>query len=774
MAFALVTGIAGTTAAAAQAPAASPGVEAPARPPVDNLFPVPMPHQVDFDDTWHACRDGCSRQHKGNDLLTDEGAPAVAVESGVIAKVDNTDDGLGGLTVWLRGDSGVAYYYAHNSVNLVAEGDRVARGQMIARVGHTGNARTTPPHIHFQINVCGELNSTEPCTVDPHPYLRTWSQGLVDGGADAVGWFQPSTAAFGQRTEAGSPLPAFPFDAANGSGPDGSVPLAGDWDGDGRDSVGLYRRTDATFHLREDAGRRYRPVPFGVAGRRDVWPVAGDFDGDGRDTIGLYAQQEATFVVLLAPGKESDAVRVGTPGDRTMLPVVGDWDGDGRDSIGLYRQSDGAVARFDDEGEQMATLRAPAAGRKTFPLAGDFDGDGRDEVGVLHSDTATFDLPGVYPAGVAPLGTAAEDDPAADEADPAVATADPATAEADPAAVRNIRVGGSPGALPVAGDWNGRDLVTLDELRQIYGTIADEAKVVEGLPALNAAMMAAGISTPSRKAAFLATLRSESGFRFDALEAGNDSEYRGRGFIQLTGEANYRSAGEALGLDLLDDPDVALNALASPAIAAWYWTMARNINMAADQLDMAAVNIAIGFQPSGRRDMMRCGDFIVALRYYSGGVTPPGVNCARTAESAMLAFMAPLTMAAGGGGGAPAGIVSIPAGAIPEGWEPTAPSTAPADPAQVPRGTRDPEARTTPPTSSTTRPVPAPTTVTVPPTTWTPGPSTSTTGPPTTDSSTTTSTSPSPSSDTSAPSTSSSSTSSSTTSSSAPDPATNP
>ena len=136
--------------------------------------------------------------------------------------------------------------------------------------------------------------------------------------------------------------------------------------------------------------------------------------------------------------------------------------------------------------------------------------------------------------------------------------------------------------LPIAGDWNGTDLVTHDELRQIFGAVADDPKVVEGLPALNAAMSRAGISTPARKAAFLATLRNESAFRYDAVEAGNERPFRGRGFIQLTGEANYRAAGEFLGLDLTENPDLAINGLASPAIAAWYWTVARNINVSAD------------------------------------------------------------------------------------------------------------------------------------------------------------------------------------------------
>jgi len=175
--------------------------------PGGNTFPVPAPYEVSFSDSWHACRDGCSRQHKGNDLMTAEGTPIVAVESGVVAKVDGTDDGNGGLSVWLLGDSGVAYYYAHNSANLVVLGQRVARGQQIARVGHTGNARTTPPHIHFQINRCGELSSDEPCTIDPNQPLHSWPQEQIDGGADALGLYNPADAKLRLRTEAGSALP---------------------------------------------------------------------------------------------------------------------------------------------------------------------------------------------------------------------------------------------------------------------------------------------------------------------------------------------------------------------------------------------------------------------------------------------------------------------------------------------------------------------------------------------------------------------------------------
>ena len=182
-----------------------------------------------------------------------------------------------------------------------------------------------------------------------------------------------------------------------------------------------------------------------------------------------------------------------------------------------------------------------------FPTAGDWDGDGRDAVGILWWTVRAMELP----------------TPAID----------------DPGATRTVPADASGSTLPVAGDWNGTDLVTARGPAPIYGPLPDEAKVVEGLPALNAAMTRAGIYTPARKAAFLATVRNESGFRYDAVETGNERRYRGRGLIQLTGDFNYRAAGSFLGLDLVNNPDLVLNGLVSSAATAWYWTVARNINM---------------------------------------------------------------------------------------------------------------------------------------------------------------------------------------------------
>ena len=61
------------------------------------------------------------------------------------------------------------------------------------------------------------------------------------------------------------------------------------------------------------------------------------------------------------------------------------------------------------------------------------------------------------------------------------------------------------------------------------------------------------------------------------IYAGDGRRYKGRGFIQLTGRANYREAGRALGLDLINNPALAATDLNAARVAAWYWD-SRDLN----------------------------------------------------------------------------------------------------------------------------------------------------------------------------------------------------
>ncbi len=117
-------------------------------------FVCPVAGAVSFTDDWGAPRSG-GRTHDGIDMFAPYGAPLVAAENGVIERVTNTDAGLGGITIWLNGDRGTAYYYAHNSLNAVAAGQRVRAGEVIAYLGDTGNAATSAAHLHFEIHPAG-------------------------------------------------------------------------------------------------------------------------------------------------------------------------------------------------------------------------------------------------------------------------------------------------------------------------------------------------------------------------------------------------------------------------------------------------------------------------------------------------------------------------------------------------------------------------------------------------------------------------------------------
>jgi murein DD-endopeptidase MepM/ murein hydrolase activator NlpD len=130
------------------------------------VCPVGAVHS--FTDTWGAPRSG-GRTHKGTDVFAPYGSPAFAVVDGVIDKVG--DGGLGGITLWLRADSGDRYYYAHNAANVVRTGQRVRAGQVIAYVGTSGNAASTPAHIHFQAHPGGGASA------NPAPWLAAICTG---------------------------------------------------------------------------------------------------------------------------------------------------------------------------------------------------------------------------------------------------------------------------------------------------------------------------------------------------------------------------------------------------------------------------------------------------------------------------------------------------------------------------------------------------------------------------------------------------------------------
>ena len=120
-------------------------------------FPVSGASAKSIQSFWGAARDGGKRSHEGIDIFAKRGTPVVASVDGYISRTGNR--GLGGKQVWLReGLFGNSLYYAHLDSIIATSGQRVKVGDTLGLVGNTGNARTTPPHLHFGVYSRGAIN----------------------------------------------------------------------------------------------------------------------------------------------------------------------------------------------------------------------------------------------------------------------------------------------------------------------------------------------------------------------------------------------------------------------------------------------------------------------------------------------------------------------------------------------------------------------------------------------------------------------------------------
>ena len=112
-------------------------------------------------DSWGAARSG-GRRHQGTDILAAYSTPLVAVTGGVVRTAYSR---AGGVSLYLAGSDGVEYFYAHNSRNAAASGERVSAGEVIAYVGNSGNASGGVSHVHFERRPGGGA------AVNPYPFV---------------------------------------------------------------------------------------------------------------------------------------------------------------------------------------------------------------------------------------------------------------------------------------------------------------------------------------------------------------------------------------------------------------------------------------------------------------------------------------------------------------------------------------------------------------------------------------------------------------------------
>lgn len=134
------------------------------------LVPVAGLRVAQIADTWGGPRSG-GRRHEGQDLFAPLGTAVLSASDGWLWRIGERT--LGGLTVTVVGGGGRRYYYAHLSAyGDIYEGQQVTPETVIGYVGTSGNARSTPPHLH--LGVYESQDPDDPCSwdaIDPLPLL---------------------------------------------------------------------------------------------------------------------------------------------------------------------------------------------------------------------------------------------------------------------------------------------------------------------------------------------------------------------------------------------------------------------------------------------------------------------------------------------------------------------------------------------------------------------------------------------------------------------------
>lgn len=135
--------------------------------PQDFTIPVEnnMERRWDNETFWYYSW-GESIVHKGVDIFSPKGTKVFAATDGLVLETLKT--GNGGNTIKILGPKWRIHYYAHLEEVLIKPLSIVKCGQVIGKVGNTGNAATTPPHLHYSIETV-------------IPYLWRWDR-------DVLGW----------------------------------------------------------------------------------------------------------------------------------------------------------------------------------------------------------------------------------------------------------------------------------------------------------------------------------------------------------------------------------------------------------------------------------------------------------------------------------------------------------------------------------------------------------------------------------------------------------
>lgn len=147
-------------------------------PPQTVTVPVAGVRRSQLRDGWGSPRSG-GRKHEGIDIFARRGTPVMSATGGYVTRIGETD--LGGQSVSVLGPGGYSHYYAH--LDRYADqkvGEWVDEGDTIGFVGNSGNAKGTPPHLHYGIYTVegADQSLSVPCSTQGNQTGR-WNETWV-------------------------------------------------------------------------------------------------------------------------------------------------------------------------------------------------------------------------------------------------------------------------------------------------------------------------------------------------------------------------------------------------------------------------------------------------------------------------------------------------------------------------------------------------------------------------------------------------------------------
>jgi hypothetical protein len=186
------------------------------------------------------------------------------------------------------------------------------------------------------------------------------------------------------------------------------MPVMGDWNLDGHDTAGVARITGLsgpapklTWYLRNSNSTGVADLPafefgdvrFVAVDQLGTMPVVGDWNGDGIDTVGVMLYDAELDGPIQWQLRNSNTAGppdvVITYGQGRPWPLVGDWDGNGTDTVGLHSGNSWLLRNSNTSGPPQVTFAYGTARFVELPLVGDWDGNGTDTPALLRNRPPT-------------------------------------------------------------------------------------------------------------------------------------------------------------------------------------------------------------------------------------------------------------------------------------------------------------------------------------------------------------------------------------------------